>query len=479
MNILQKVFVSSLFCLCASMFVIPPTVMAQSRLPDLVPVVVNASQGTVEVRNIGDAVARPSQVFVVCSVRRSGQRSTPCASGLHLPGFIEKWNTLPYDIPALQPGAKYLLHLFGSDAFPRRPGVYGINIIIDPRKYIAESNEQNNDVHLGTVIQSATGSLKIVVQDDRHNDIAPFSYFIRKHGDQRNYAGQLAHGEQQTSPLEISLPEGQYDLHVTRQLSFMNPRTRSVHNINQAMSQRLLGNDVQQTIAGIQVKEGLVVEQNVIFKHIEPGFLKLRVRRDGQAAKAHLDIGLPAENNSRILDSYQAMFNSPLQLTLAPGRYVLHVWPLDEKGSSSVQGAGYGSKNVEITIHAGKTVEKILAFVQQEKGTLVLTVQVNGRRSKADVGVRRAGTKDRFNTIITTYNFFNNEADILPGTYDFLIRPLEYHLESLGGVDVFHGGVSGPEIGTRRVQGVEPVVLHNVQIKKGGALKKTVTFTTK
>jgi len=72
---------------------------------------------------------------------------------LHLRGFIEKWNTLPYDVPALQPDDKFLFHVFGSGAFPRRPGVYGMTITIDPLKQITESNESNNYTRLDTVIR--------------------------------------------------------------------------------------------------------------------------------------------------------------------------------------------------------------------------------------------------------------------------------------------------------------------------------------
>jgi len=72
-----------------------------------------------------------------------------------------------------------------------------------------------------------------------------------------------------------------------------------------------------------------------------------------------------------------------------------------------------------------------------------------------------------FAGFIEKWNSLSYEADILPGTYDLMIRPLECHLESLEGVDVFHGGISGPKVGTRRVRGVDPVILRNVRKKVG------------
>jgi len=138
----------------AGLIVMVSTAIAQDKLPDLIPVVVNANQGSVEIRNIGDAAAKPGRVFVVCSrIPLKSKHSVQCAKGLHLRGFIEKWNTLPYDVPALQPDDKFLFHVFGSGAFPRRPGVYGMTITIDPLKQITESNESNNYTRLDTVIR--------------------------------------------------------------------------------------------------------------------------------------------------------------------------------------------------------------------------------------------------------------------------------------------------------------------------------------
>ncbi len=145
--------------LIVNLFGMVPSAQAQSKLPDLMPVVIDANKGLVEVRNVGGATAAASQVFIVCSrVPPKSKRIERCAAGLHLPGFIKKWNILPYDIPALQPGGKYLLHLFGSGAFQRRPGLNAMAITTDPLKQITESSESNNYTRLDTVIKMAASS---------------------------------------------------------------------------------------------------------------------------------------------------------------------------------------------------------------------------------------------------------------------------------------------------------------------------------
>jgi len=64
---------------------------------------------------------------------------------------------------------------------------------------------------------------------------------------------------------------------------------------------------------------------------------------------------------------------------------------------------------------------------------------------------------------------------LVPGNYDISVLPLEYTL-SPGGVDVFHGGVEAPGIKTKRIHGVEPIILHNIEIRPGATLKKSVNF---
>ncbi|HEB55915.1 MAG TPA: hypothetical protein ENI98_06340, partial [Gammaproteobacteria bacterium] len=104
----------------------------RGKLTDLIPVVVNANQGAIQVKNIGGGSAGSSKLFVICSVVLSDGRNTvPCAAGLHMPNYDAANNTLMYRIPALRPGASHALRLFGPRALPRRPGIYGMKLFAD------------------------------------------------------------------------------------------------------------------------------------------------------------------------------------------------------------------------------------------------------------------------------------------------------------------------------------------------------------
>jgi len=454
--------------------------MAQGRMPDLTPRLVDASKGTVEVRNIGDAQAPASRVFVVCTTLHSDDKGVPCAAGLHLAAYIEKWNVLAYDIPALRPGGSHLLRLFGPDGFPRRPGRYGMKITVDPLKRIAESDESNNYTRLDTLIEPDPGSLRLVVLDDRGNQLPPFysfSYAIRRHGEKRRWKF-AAQGQGQTSAQTVSLPSGRYDLHLNINRHFSNPMYHRVPDIQKVLSDRTLGPDLQRDILDIPVQPGQTVEERVVIGYLEPGRLELRVMADGKPVRAHIDIDLPGEAGlpGRVLRSYPALFDSPAELKLIPGCYKLKVAPEDE--GRSFQNAGYGSKTVPLLIQPGETLKKQIDFTSARKGTLVLTVLVNGSRSKAEIGIRKAGGQGGFSALGSTYNFMTNSAGLLPGSYDLSIRPRKIYF-SPGVPDFFQGRSQGPGFKTRRIGGLEPLILHGITIRSGERLEKTVEFTTK
>ncbi len=116
--------------------------------------------------------------------------------------------------------------------------------------------------------------------------------------------------------------------------------------------------------------------------------------------------------------------------------------------------------------------------MHQKKGMLALSVLVNGSWSKAEIGIRKGGRKGRLSAVGATYNLFTNKAEFLPGHYDISVRPLKAYL-SLGVPDIFHGRSSGTGIKTRRVKGVEPIILRDIEIKSGETLDETVKFKTK
>jgi len=793
----------------ACLFVMASTAMAQERLPDLIPVVINANQGSVEIQNIGHTVAKPSRVFVVCSVRDSG-KTKPCAEGLHLPGFIKKWNTLPFDIPALKPGAIHRIRVFGAGAFPHTPGLHGMNIIVDPLKKVAESNESNNSTRLeiafkekepslskaldkipdlvplianadqgivriqnngtapapastlvasckvydsrGTLMHACTartylpnfdanrlllnydipalkpgqsheihlfGSdawpdrpgryhLEVVADFDKqvaeiseannstsftslhaandskkgtterspHPDLVPVAsdpffgiVYVENDGDStagaskllmtckqskqsgecptssamedlydgklggfvkdlppipagqvkrvvfpmsglvwekgiytfsvtadagravaessednntaiktvhwdtgtlrlvavRNGknvpviyhidpAGERAHvrflwpnrsGRNVQTPMDIPLPAGTYQLGVrsvgvqsveqrfkveikagkvlAKHVVLLEPGllrfdvlddhnkvlSRVSYSVNASgkrnlvasmgggtgafklrlspgiydlhiyhnLSERstsgastkgaapVMGKREEQVIRGIKIESGRTIEKTAHFKHIEPGELKVHVLAGGKPNRAYINVS-PVAKGSPVLFS----FDSSARVKIVPGSYRLTIRPKDEKDSATFQNAGYGVKNVEITIHAGETLEKRVNFVTKaRKGSLVLTVMVNGRRGKAGIGIRKVGIHGPFYTVDA------GKTEFLPGHYDFKVWPVG-HCLSPGGVDVFHGGVSGPRLRARMLPGVKPVILHNIEIKAGEVTKKTVEF---
>jgi len=89
----------TLFCmLIGCLLAVLPMAYAQDQLPDLIPVVIDANQGHIEVRNIGNATAGASNLSVICSTYRiDARKSRPCAAGLHLPNYTEiQCAGLPY-----------------------------------------------------------------------------------------------------------------------------------------------------------------------------------------------------------------------------------------------------------------------------------------------------------------------------------------------------------------------------------------------
>gem|GEM_PF-3324892 len=108
------------------------------------------------------------------------------------------------------------------------------------------------------------------------------------------------------------------------------------------------------------------------------------------------------EANNGICDLVLRQFDNardflPEQIKQGPGRYRLIVRPKDESGHITFQNVGYGTKNVEVTIRAGETLEKRVSFIKARKGSLAWTMLDNGCRSKAKIRIHKAGRKGHFN----------------------------------------------------------------------------------
>ena len=350
----------SVWCLMACLFVMVSTATAQERMPDLTPVVVDANKGSIEIRNIGETVAAASQIFVVCSVIRSG-RSTPCAAGLHLPGYIAKWNTLPIDIPALQPGGSYLIHLFGAGAFPRQAGIYGMKITADPRKHIAESIESNNYARLNTTIRGGSGKevassglLQVKVLMD--GKPVKSAIVITRPGKQSQVVLQTESipGERdrhmKQTPFEVALPVGKYDLYVHTELS--SP----------------LKIYMQMNAVPIVIKKGERLEKSVT---IPSGRIRLSTTVEGNnAAGMKVDIqGSGRFNNNFQYLSSHGVLETPVDVSVPVGKYRLSAQSAKEKQTQTA--------NVEIK--SGSTIKKSLNFDKLHAGYLKLSVLMDGK----------------------------------------------------------------------------------------------------
>jgi|GEM_PF-2488764 len=448
------------WCLIVCLFMTVSTANAQGQ-PDLVPVVIDADQGVAEIKNIGEVASEPGKVFVVCSrIPPGSKRSEFCAAGSHIPGFIEKWNTLPFDVPALKPGASFRFKVFGAGAFERRAGAYGMKIIADPQKRIFEANEKNNTVRLD--IFPKPGVLRLVVQEDLPE--LPVYYLIRRHGKSAGKNKSIRGTRSiKALPLDLYLEPGSYDVRVVQQ--------RSMYSTGD-MDKMVIGELVLVNRSDVLIGSKEIVELKLLFRQELPGKLKLHLLADGHPIGAWT--GIATLKGDKIQpELMRRNLEADTELNLLPGRYVVLATPKDEEPYSRKH--GYGTQQVSFEIRSGQTTDKTLRFVSARKGKLVLSALVDGGRNKADIKIRRAGSKEPFGYVDTSYNLFSNSVELVPGNYDISVLPLEYTL-SPGGVDVFHGGVEGPGIKTKRIHGVEPIILHNIEIRPDATLKKSVNF---
>jgi len=352
-------------CLIVCLFMTVSTAVAQEPLPDLTPIVVDANQGSLEVRNIGNEAAKPSQLYVVCSMFHAGQRSTPCAAGLHLPGYIAKWNALPFDIPALKPGESYHIQLFGAGAFQKKTeNVYGMQITTDPLKRIAESNEANNYTRLD--VAPKPGVLRLVGQDDLPE--LPVYYLIRRHGKSAGKS-QPIRGTRSIKalPLDFYLGPGSYDVRVVQQ--------RSIYSTGD-LDKMVIGEWLLVNSSGVLVGSKEIVELKLIFRQEPPGKLKLHLLADGHPTGAWTGIAT-LEGDKIQPKLMRRNLEADTELNLLPGRYEVLATPKDEGPYSRKH--GYGTQQVSFEIRSGQTTDKTLRFVSARKGKLVLSALVEWR----------------------------------------------------------------------------------------------------
>lgn len=453
------------------------TLVYANSQPDLLIQVIDSSKGQVVVKNEGMASSPASKLYVVCSYIKSGLPATSssyCAKGLGLPNYIAKWNTLSIEIPPLAAGEKYSPRLFGPRAFPGNPGEYAIKLTIDPLKAIVESNESNNFAHFIRFVKAQPGMLTVVAQSPKGQQLSKFTYYLLKPGDTDLWRAVLS-GIDKPSPQRFTVAPGVYDLRVRHYQRYIGSKHPSEKQIKQAMAHQVFGADQNLFVSNINIKSGQKLQKKLIIPEPASGTLELNILADGKPVKARVGLGFPEDTvlPDKVFKSYPIWLSSPMKMNLFTGDYQLQVVPEDKGGV--YQNAGYGSQLLPISIQSGKTLKKTINFKLKVKGQLNITVLLNGKRVKAQISIRKSGTKDRFGVIRSSYNLLSNKAQILPGNYDFSILPLDIYF-SPGGVDFFHGRTEGPDIKTRRIKGIKPVILSHVEIKSGETYKQKVDF---
>jgi len=336
------------------LFAMASTANAQDKLPDLMPMVIDANKGDVEIRNIGNAVAKPSQVFVLCSrISPKTHHSERCAAGVHLPGFIDKWNTWPIDVPALKPGAKFSIHVFGNGAFPRKPGVYGMSLTADPLKHVVESNESNNNTRLDTVIQAVHAMKKIergqlqvrVLMDGKPIKAA---VVLTRPGLAMHEMPLIQRRERmKQTPFEVSWPVGKYDLHIHSEVS--SP-------VNVYMQSRAIP---------IEIKKGQRLEKSIT---IPSGHLQLDTTVEGKTTTG-IEVEISTLQGDFKYFYGRGLLTTPLDISLPAGQYKIEAKSVKQKQL----------RLANVDIKAGSTIKKSLSFDKLRVGYLKLNVLMDGK----------------------------------------------------------------------------------------------------
>lgn len=414
----------SLFWLIASLFVMASAALAQEKLPDLTPVVVDANQGYVEVRNIGNAVSEPSQLYVVCSALYSG-KSSPCAAGLHLPGYIEKWNTLPFDIPALKPGGSYRVQMFGAGAFSQKPGnYYGMKITSDPLKKIAESNETNNYTRLDTTPDR--GPQKVVSREERSGQLQltvmmdgkPIkAAIVLTRPGQMSYEMPIIQRRERMkqTPFESSWPVGKYDLHIHSEVSVP---------VNIYMQSKAIP---------IEIKKGQLLKKSIT---IPSGRLQLGATVEGEVTSG---IEVKLSTLQGVYKSFYGLglLTAPLDVSLPAGQYKLEAKSVEQKQSRFA--------NVEVK--AGSTIKKSLNFDKLRVGFLKLNILMNGKPTPFEYGFNmpssdllsdvHLSSSETGEPFVPLEPVSNKPIKLREGVYD-----LKVHERTVGGKDVEVKGIT-------------------------------------
>ncbi len=446
---------------------------ASSQKPDLIVRVIDDQQGLIAVKNVGQIKSRSTQLYVNCTRIYEGKNRS-CATGLNLSNYIKKWKTLFYNIPALGSGKSFRIKLFSNNNLPRKPGYYGMKLTIDPLKKMAESDETNNfarlNVRLKNTLIETPGILSLIFKDKSNSQPVSRSYSIISNG-RKKFTSQ---GDITGSmPVKVSLPPGEYTLHVFQKWQQINRNPDAPFSVNP-----ILGAKTEQIFLDIRIQSNKKITKNITFKPKQTGQLNISAMLDGKPTKAGIKI-FKAADNVFVFSSFPKPLSTPMQLNLLPGEYQVtinlvasQITDINKRFPKS----DYPEQSFNINVSSNSKINKTINLKRIKFEKMIVKVLLNGSAVKAEIKVK-APNKDKryYHKIPVKYNLFNNTIKLLPGKYDLLITPLTLHVD-LPGIDVFHGRVSGPGLSYRKKK--KTIELHNIQIEAGNSLKKTVRINT-
>ncbi|NOY14316.1 MAG: hypothetical protein GXP51_11820 [Deltaproteobacteria bacterium] len=264
----------------------------------------------------------------------------------------------------------------------------------------------------------------------------------------------------QRSPLNVTLAPGQYEA--------------KVYALNNGP---IYGPTREARLDHLVVPAGGSIESQVTLPAAGWGILHFNALLEGQPLTASVEIVSAKSPNERVfpVSRRRASVRMPLEVKLLEGDYRLSIWGEEprDKRQSIFPRPRFAQTGMALSIKEGQTFTKTLKFKKQVPAKLTLTVLLNGSAVKARIKGRKAGSRDPFSPVGATYNFFSNGIQILPGTYDLSVQPLELHLAL--GIDVFQGR-KGQLINPRPAKGTKPMILHNVEIKLGSSASRTLRF---
>lgn len=233
---------------------------------------------------------------------------------------------------------------------------------------------------------------------------------------QRTYAGP------NTNPRVISLPDGIYDLEI-KPLGM-----KGVQN---------------QTISGIEIKEGEVVEKEVNFGF---GELSVKVSRNDKLMDSTIRVySQDTEEVVAKVRTYTKSTSNPIVIKLDPGIYNVEVTALEIKTNPKQTLEG-------VEVLSGETVEK---FVDYSSGTIKVGALQGEKFHDAVVKIVDTTTEENIAQSRTYSSSKSNPKtfEVPPGVYNIIVEPLG-------------------------IKGIAPQTYDGIEVKAGETVEETAQFSS-